>query len=370
MFTSLAIPLVAILTAIAGVVTPLGLYEDSTTRSSVAGSFQYVRDSGGFWDGTSPRKGLEFSRFCTFILAPGPCPFNDDTLIFTKNSSTSTWSYPDGLHSRVAPVVKEIYSSGTKNRATTVSNFFDIEWRQLTTTSGETYDNGTAYAVGAFRQLDSVLLWDDYRPVEGLVVDAKGGGIGFRNHTVPTGLTRKASWSEDLLFIEPETVCVDTNTTLDYTITSNLSSNSLFVGYRLTDRGGFADLSHDRPWYDKNNSQANPDLWRRAYKSAWFNNYYSMVYFNITPPRNNTVGLAAFDYVTSKVGDSYPIKLPVSKSLADMGLEISSLYGGYLFEGDSLSSRGDNSTVYPNPWNVTQSDWFDAICKPPPTPCR
>src|SRR5690242_17234837 len=66
MFTALAIPLVAILTGLAGVMTPLGLYEESTPQGEVAGNFEYVRDPSAYFDGTSPRKGLQFSRMCNF----------------------------------------------------------------------------------------------------------------------------------------------------------------------------------------------------------------------------------------------------------------------------------------------------------------
>ncbi|MBE3047859.1 hypothetical protein IMZ48_36190 [Candidatus Bathyarchaeota archaeon] len=52
------------------------------------------------------------------------------------------------------------------------------------------YDNGTDRAVGQYWQLDSFILQDEYKVLGGLVIDAKMGGIGFRNHTLPTGLSR------------------------------------------------------------------------------------------------------------------------------------------------------------------------------------
>ena len=39
------------------------------------------------------------------------------------------------------------------------------------------------------------------------------GGIGFRNHTAPTGFSNGAEWVEDLTWVEPVTSCVDTNLT-------------------------------------------------------------------------------------------------------------------------------------------------------------
>jgi hypothetical protein len=50
--------------------------------------------------------------------------------------------------------------------------------------------------------------------VEGLVVDTRdGGGVGFRNHSVPVEASNGATWTEDLLWVRPVTSCVNTNLT-------------------------------------------------------------------------------------------------------------------------------------------------------------
>jgi hypothetical protein len=130
--------------------------------------------------------------------------------------------------------------------------------RQLTTQTNKYIDNGTAYPVNAFRQVDILVLDDTIKVIEGLVVDAKSGGVGFRNHTAPVGLAsqdRGATWTEDLLFIEPITSCVDTNLTLDFTIvTGNISLPAGIKDFVLTDRGGFANLNRTYPEYDHDNA--------------------------------------------------------------------------------------------------------------------
>ncbi|KAL2019177.1 hypothetical protein VTK56DRAFT_10049 [Thermocarpiscus australiensis] len=356
LLTSFAVPFATILTAVAGIVTPLGLYDEIETGKREVGNFSYVRDTSAYFDGTSPRGLYPFSRKCALGLGVQPCPYTNDTIIFSANSTTMNWQSPNGLTTDIPPILRDIYSSGTRGIGTTVSNFFDIEWRQLTMgTDDEMYNNGSAYAVNMFRQLDSIVLGDSVRLLEGLVVDTLSGGIGFRNHTLPMPPARNVSWQEDLLFIEPTTACVDTNLTIDYTESewNFTSSSSGPPDYRLTDRGGFVNLNHTYPYYDRSNPQANPDLWGRAYKAAMIHNFYAMVYFNVTNPANSITGAKAFQYLNSTLGKSFP--LAVDSLVNYRAASFTSRYGSYLFSTDSV---GDEPR-YPNPFNVTLSGWFD-----------
>jgi hypothetical protein len=90
--------------------------------------------------------------------------------------------------------------------------------------------------------MQSLILNNDTEAVEGLVVDTKQGGIGFRNHTIPMDFKHGATWTEDLLFVEPETVCININLTIDYTIKRNDTGTYNIGDVLLTDRGGFANL--------------------------------------------------------------------------------------------------------------------------------
>ncbi|KAE9566910.1 hypothetical protein CGMCC3_g16935 [Colletotrichum fructicola] len=273
---SWTVPIIAFLIAVTGVITPLGLYEELGTLEPKLASFSYVKDIG-------------------------------------------TRAMPL-LCSKIDPLAMEIFSSGTKNR-TTVSNFFDIEWRQLTQTTRPYVDNGTEVSVGAYNQLESHIMDPTVKIVEGLIVDATNGGIGFRNHTVPTDIELGASWSEDLLFIEPIASCVNLNLTLDFEVNYTASSFYNFDKLRLTDRGGFVNLNHTYPYYDREHAQSNPELKARAYKAGVLNNFYSMVYLNVTTMTNATAGTKAFSYLDSHLGKEFLLEEDSFMKYRGLGLK-------------------------------------------------
>ncbi|KAL1995994.1 hypothetical protein VTN49DRAFT_529 [Thermomyces lanuginosus] len=226
--------------------------------------------------------------------------------------------------------------------------------------------------------VQSNILADDYLAIEGLVVDMKNGGIGFRNHSAPPRTPYGSTWSEDLLFIEPETRCVDTNLTLDFSLPRFTSEENIgtYVDLVLTDRGGFANLDLSYPNYSVTNTQQNPQLWDRAYKGAWINNVWSMFFMNVTNPRNvSDPDSRAFTYLNSHVGKQFPLTSengtkspPITLSLN--GLIISSFYGYYL-NGLDRGVEPYNSTItnftspgedplYENPFNIESSNFTSA----------
>lgn len=262
--------LMSLLISIAAVVTPLGLYQALVDADPVKTTFRYLKDTSPFGIGTPPRTNYSqaFTRSCQGMFSLAPCPFTDTIAIAVMDSrGNGTWDFPNGYDINVPKSIEEAYSSGTSND-TTISNYFDIEWRRYVTTNNDNYNNGSTYAVGAFRLFESLALTEAYIPVEGLIVDTINGGIGFRNHTIPPGFRYGASWEEDLLFIVPETVCVDTNTTLDYSVAAAQNTSISFTDIVLTDRGGFVNLNHTYPEANLTDTQRNPDLWTRAYKGA------------------------------------------------------------------------------------------------------
>jgi hypothetical protein len=101
--------------------------------------------------------------------------------------------------------------------------------------------------------------------------------IFVRNHTAPAEqLEYGASWSEDLLFLEPVTECVDTNLTYDFELVSMTNVGNPV----LVDHGGFININHTYPTYDPSSAQDDPQLAYRAYKGAWMNNAYTMLVCN------------------------------------------------------------------------------------------
>lgn len=379
-----AMPLATLLIAVAGVVTPLGLGQEIVELEPTMGTFEYIRDVGPYEYGTALRGMHNFTRMCEqgpgMSAGPAVCPWSDNIIIFTQNETTMTWDMPGGYDMAVPDDLRAIFSSGTSGGSsrTTVANFFDIEWRQLTTRRSENVNNNVTYATGLYRQLGSFVLEGSYKLLEGLVVDARNGGIGFRNHTVPTGLEQGATWKEDLLFIEPVTECVDTNLTVDFGVTTDLSATSDdivggltaggYVGVRLTDRGGFHRINQSFPYYDRSDPQANPDLTARAYKAAYLHNVWTMRFLNVTSRGYADESLTALNYLNSSEGREFRFgNESVRHDFRHM--DISPNFSGHLPVPDN-ATLGLNLTTnrpskrFPNPWKITDAEFegINIIC--------
>jgi hypothetical protein len=176
----------------------------------------------------------------------------------------------------------------------------------------------------------------------------------------------KSKKDEDILFIEPETVCVDTNLTLDFTIvpSPNATTLSLVTGVVLTDRGGFTNMNHTYPEIDLTNPQNNSDLYGRAYRAAWLSNSFTALYYNVTDTNNATTGAKAWSYVDSFVGKTFAIPSPDSSSFNTFeSLFMTTTFGDYLQLdfGDGAPAPSDSGPST-NPFNVNSSS-FDDIRK-------
>jgi len=375
---------VSVLITIAGIVTPLGLYQEIVASKAIDSPFQYLKDFSPFGYGTPPRSNLSFSRQCGasgFLL---PCPFSSTVPLVQPSldnfTNASIITYPYGYDMTIPQILMEIYSSGVGND-TTVSNFFDIQYRQYSTASDPKFNNRSTYETGAFRYMETLILNNAYVPVDGLIVDMINGGIGFRNHTFPQGFQYGVTWTEDILFVEPETVCVDTNLTINFTVSASsagsVEANSNIQNLVLVDRGGFVNLDHNVPVVDVSNPQHNPDLFARAYAGAWWNNYYTALYYNITnykpnyDPTNNSVSI--FDHIASFMDQSLPLPDPSNTSAVLNNLQFTAFFGDYLFLEELPQTSGLNITGNftpspppfqspPNPWNISTANLTEA-CK-------
>lgn len=211
--------------------------------------------------------------------------------------------------------------------------------------------------------LESRILEEQAFPVRGLVVDMVHGGVGFRNHTVPSGLTQGADWTEDLLWLEPMTECVDTNLTLEYTLppegyftAGNLKDISLI------DNGGFANLIQEYPQFSMDDNQNNPKLRDRAYKAAWLVNVYSALVMNVTRPSPN-----AFGYLKSDVGQKFPLVSSSFRSAGGPGILFMDSSFNTLVPNDNVISTYNNSFtntstttgIYENPFGIDYSNYSD-----------
>lgn len=364
---SISFPTITIITAATSVVTPIGLYEDvRPSRKIETPTFAYAGDPSAFGLATGPRLNHTFTRMCG-NPAPMTCPGETDVSVVEGTRGSENATYPFGLKSQVSDSVIAVFSSGTRGARTTVSNFFDIEWRQLTWVRSlavdPIYDNGTARSAGRFQQIDSSILQNEYKVVEGLIVDAKDGGLGFRNHTLPTGLPLGAEWTEDILFIEPQTECVNTNLTIEFTITTEIpKATNRTVGSStgirdlvLTDRGGFSKLNRTYPlWpFDRENSQTNPELRVRAYKAAWLSNVYTALVLNVTNSLGNTNYSKSWSYMTSSMDKTFPLSVSSSTNADEYNkLSITTTFGDYLNFNDLSKPE-----VYPNPEGLTKMNF-------------
>jgi hypothetical protein len=162
-------------------------------------------------------------------------------------------------------------------------------------------------SVGFEASAEMFLLRNDTFFAEGLIIDmtTEQPGIGLWNQTVPNEIRIGGTWSQDILWIEPETQCVDTNLTVDYFLTKG--PNLEVEQFNITDHGGFYNLTHDPP-PPLNRDGQNIDLREHAYKGAAYSNMFAMLFLNttrntsfegstypLTPGNFNSTGLSGFD---------------------------------------------------------------------------
>jgi hypothetical protein len=288
---------------IVSIVTPLGLGDAITGHGTQTMELAYVRDPSPVGRGTLPRDDYEQRRACGVNKAN--CPgtyhgwsfFSNSTGGYTQNDTADAW-----ISTQNPANVTEVFGRAAGSKGNTVVGPLDIQYRSFIVAAddppsslypGPRYnvDRGKPRVRGRFQAYDSFVIRDRYDAVEGLVVDSKSGGICFRNHTIPTNPGLGVQWTESLLWIEPETACVDSNITLEYSVSSRYQADHP----KLVDRGGFTYLTKDYPFVDLNDTQNRPELAARAWKGAVLNNFNLMFYFNAT--RN-----------TTSLGNEYPLE--------------------------------------------------------------
>ncbi|PHH79105.1 hypothetical protein CDD82_2596 [Ophiocordyceps australis] len=272
------IPFMAILLSVASIVTPLGLYSATELGKPTMASFVYAPDPSIFGHYTMPRPPQDkVIRSCMTGLKPHGATENEaDWLYLCPQEKLSD----PGAPGTIPEVVRPSILSGTENHST-LCGPLDIQWR---TYSGS--PNLPSKLLGQMKSIQSLILTQDLDIVEGLVVDKVNKGVGFRNHTVPLGAG--AEWQEDLLFLEPDTVCVDTNISTEW---KGDSLGHFSVGNTLVNRGGLNNIDKTRPKPDVSDVFRNPDLVQRARATAWIHNvmYAYMFKVNQPPPRNQGI---------------------------------------------------------------------------------
>lgn len=248
----------SILVVVVGIITPLGLRDGPTLQTGyklLAAS--YIPDTSPIGLTTSPRDKFTYGRICG-AMSPVPCPGNGD------NGNTTA----------IASSILDIFSSTSQGP-------FNTQFRRYYQGTG-----GYNYSMtnSEITVLESFVLRDDTFAIEGLVVDMSRAGVGLWNHTLPT-LKGGGVWSQDMLWLEPVTSCVNTNLTVEYVLADNgFNHNQL----SLVDRGGFVNLTTEYPTFSRNGQDI--DIYAHAYKSAVLTNFGLMRSYNVTARNQSSIG--------------------------------------------------------------------------------
>ncbi|RMZ86686.1 hypothetical protein DV736_g6090, partial [Chaetothyriales sp. CBS 134916] len=343
--------LMVLLIPIASIVTPLGLSDTVLPSSSAKPiSFPYIADVGPFGYGTPPRSNVGFNRICGYfgLIA---CPGSDTVQVASGDGSET---FPNGYDASIPKSRFDTFQSGLSELPQTVSSFFDIQWRSYGTKQDPNTNHGQITLVGNFRQLGTLILDNVIEAVEGLLVDTIDGAVAFRNHTVPENAPLGATWSEDLFVVEPDTQCVNTNLTVDFTLPGLNGSNSINVqDLALIDRGGFVNIPRTHPRYNVSSPQVNADLSQRALEAAWLFNMMTAVYMNVTNLEPQ------FEYLESKIGQSFPMVGETLLQNDAIDIRPYDYFFSTFIQNDAnenFSSSG-LSAEWPNPFNVTLDDF-------------
>lgn len=242
-----------VLIAIAGVTLPLGLHDGPPIPGAPQSfSAKYIPDTSPLALSTAPnREKFQYGRFCgpKEVI---PCPEQTDE----PNNTTFPLSIVHAFNS-------------------TAHSPFIMQYRRFYQSVG----NSRSGSSGQMGITQSLVQRDGLFAVEGLIVDmsATHPGIGFWNHTVPM-IAEGGTWSQDVLWLEPLTTCVNTNVTFDYMETSGPKDQP--QTYNITDHGGFYGLPHSLP--SLNLAGQNIDLVQHAYLGAVLSNTFAMKALNAT----------------------------------------------------------------------------------------
>lgn len=243
----------ALLLSVCSIVTPLGLIPGPPflhNYHNVTASF--IEDNSPLGKATSPPQYFKHSRLCggfTSAICPGNTP---DT-------------------TEIPPSVFEAFRS-------TPHGPFNMQPRRYFINKTEGVPPQTIPQV---HTLQSVVLRDGIFAAKGVVIDLSNSpGVGLLNHTIPS-LEEGATWSHDILWLEPETTCVNTNLTADYVMTNMFGVEE----FNLTDRGGFVNIPAEYPTMSSDGQNIN--LYEHAYTAAILSNVYAMQGVNTTTNDSN-----------------------------------------------------------------------------------
>ncbi|KAJ3475371.1 hypothetical protein NLG97_g9483 [Lecanicillium saksenae] len=202
--------------------------------------------------------------------------------------------------------------------------------------------------------------------------------VGFRNHSAPTDLTYGGSWTEDILWLEPDISCTRNNLSMHLKVSAKTSTNTTAYT-ELFDDGGFASLGAVnvvQGWPMLNYSQ--PDVKFLSRKSAQMHNVLAAMLFNLTDAKNAKYGInvtAGASYPVDSLGFSVSRKLEFQTFDFD-GKYIGAFYNSTYVNG-TLKINGSavaNPNDYPRELGYTlfldASKWCEGRFNTDATPPR
>ncbi|KAJ6439225.1 arylsulfotransferase protein [Purpureocillium lavendulum] len=328
----------ALLGVVCSVVTPLGLGDQIRSASNRDAPFDYVPDLSSFGISTMNRPDMPLSRdciitsaFCPGAIVPGSVINQDGGNVSANPTHTAT--------TRVPGNITTMFRSASSN--STVASILDIHYRSWMPYTSEYFDEHKPYVRGQFVHLDYLLTRDSIVLVEGLIADMKSGGVGFRNHSAPQGLPLGGEWDEDILWIEPEISCVNTNLSYELILADARNPHNFSVPIRsigLVDDGGLSNLRLGNPYTNwPNLTYASPDVRLRASRSAWLNNFLTAFTYNMTNATTAEFGLNVTE------GHRYPIK-DIPTFISAQGVQTTSL-GGRLLNLPFVTTTRDGWSI-------------------------
>lgn len=272
----------AALTVLSSIITPLGLHETNKFADQSNVAFKYVPDLSGFGNNTMTRPRMPLSRdchietyFCPGAIAPGSEYHQASYNTSANPKHTATTQIPNNTTS--------MFTSATNG--TSIASIFDIQFRTWENHTSAYFNKGQPYPRGIVQYLTSLLPTNDVELLEGIVADMRSGGIGFRNHSVPMGISHPSQWTEDILWLEPDISCVNTN--LSFRIELGDDPLSKVKSLAMVDGGGFTNLHPIDPLESfPRANYSSPDVLSRAYLAARASNYLTAIRLNATDPDN------------------------------------------------------------------------------------
>ncbi|KAK5072463.1 hypothetical protein LTR64_005065 [Lithohypha guttulata] len=350
-------PLTLLIAAIAAIVSPLGLYDGiypATNIQEVA--FVYAADRGPLGSGTPARNvDFGFSRVCAEFACPGEPELGNITQTTIYNGTNRT-RFGRIASPEIPQSLVDLFQSGVNDK-TSMSSFFDVQYRQLEETKNFWIVDNSSFLTGDFKMLGSSILNNEYELLEGVILDTIN------------------EWEEDILFLEPEAACVNTNLTVYYTLTdTGLIGNEK----GLVDRGGFVDINRTDPYpvassktgeYPFTDSQRLPMLYDRAYFAAWLTNVFTMQFLNVTEPRTNRSRISSALSQRFRVNSTFQEYDPNESQYIERTTDFSQLVKTpYNYTFSDPAKYGTNYSSNPeiaNPFNVASEVFhlFTKYCK-------